>query len=276
MTDNKLKIRRQAFSLTICTVVFTAVYNFTTIYASSLDYVPSFTFYFERFIPFVPLSIIPYMMSGIFFCAVFFCCKSENQLRILTWRMLFVTITAGIFFIAVPLRFSLEKPDVSNDFLNLPFLLLKAVDAPFNQSPSLHIVFAFIFWSVFRELSKWRIPLLITLILVGISTLTTYQHHFIDVLTGAILAHISFILIPDHKKSLKNHNFRTANYCFLSSLIFILATLLLSEYIGVEGFLLFLPAVVLALFGYCYKKNNRLPLLSFTLSKQDISQAKKS
>ncbi|WP_307455754.1 hypothetical protein [Chryseobacterium sp. SORGH_AS_0447] len=58
--------------------------------------------------------------------------------------MLFVTITAGIFFITVPLRFSFTKPEVSQNILGLPFSFLKTFDSPFNQSPSLHIAFAFI------------------------------------------------------------------------------------------------------------------------------------
>jgi len=276
MTEKQLKIRQQAFALTLCTVIFMAVYNLCTWYASSLDHVPSFMFDFERSIPFVPLSIIPYMASGLFFCIVFFSCKNKYQLKILTWRMLFVIITAGIFFITVPLRFSFTKPEVSNSILKLPFSFLKAFDSPFNQSPSLHIAFAFIFWSVFRDLSKWRILLMIWLILLGISTLTTYQHHVIDILTGAILAHVSFIIIPYRKNDLKYRNFRLANHYFLSGWIFISAALLLNQYIGTEGLILFLPALVTIMIGYHYQKNNSILSLLVLISKQNIRQSKKT
>jgi hypothetical protein len=256
MNEKQLKIRQQAFALTVCTIVFIAVYNFSTWYASSLDHVPSFTFDFEKSIPFVPLTIIPYMASGIFFCIVFFLCKNKNQLKILTWRMLFVSITAGIFFITVPLRFSFAKPEVSHVILAIPFSFLKTFDSPFNQSPSLHIAFAFIFWSVFKDLSKWRTFLMIWLILLGISTLTTYQHHVIDILNGAILAHLSFIIIPYRKNDPEYRNFRVANYYFLLAWIFISAALLLNKYIGTEGFILLLPALVTIIIGYRYQKNN--------------------
>jgi len=254
MTEKQLRIRQQAFALSLCTLVFMGVYNFCTWYASSLDFVPSFTFDFEKSIPFVPLSIIPYMASGLFFCLVFFSCKNKNQLKILTWRMLFVTVTAGIFFIAVPLRFSFAKPEVSHHILNLPFSFLKAFDSPFNQSPSLHIAFAFIFWSVFKDLSKWRVFLMIWLILLGISTLTTYQHHFIDILNGAILAHISFIIIPYRKHDPEYRNLRLANYYLLSGWILISAALLLNQYIGREGLMVLLPAILMIGIGYNLQK----------------------
>jgi membrane-associated phospholipid phosphatase len=258
MTEKQLKIGQQVFALTVCTIVFMIVYNLCTWYASSLDNVPSFTFDFEKSIPFIPLSIIPYMASGIFFCMVFFSCKSKQQLKILTWRMLFVTMTAGFFFITVPLKFSFPKPEVPHRILGLPFSFLKTFDSPFNQSPSLHIAFAFIFWSVFKELSKWRIFLLIWLILLGISTLTTYQHHLIDILNGAILAHLSFIIIPYQKNNPEYRNFRMANYYFLSGWLLISAALLLNKFIGTEGLMLLLPALATIAIGYHYQKNKEL------------------
>ncbi|CAD7797314.1 hypothetical protein CHRY9390_00148 [Chryseobacterium aquaeductus] len=276
MTEKKLKIRQQAFALTLCTIVFMTVYNVSTWYASSLDHLPSFTFAFEKNIPFLPLSIIPYMASGFFFCLVFFSCKNKYQLKILTWRMLFVIMTAGIIFITTPLRFSFSKPEVSNDILNLPFLFLKKFDSPFNQSPSLHISFAFIFWSVFRDISKWWFFLMISLILVGISTLTTYQHHVIDILTGSIIAHISFLVIPYRKNNLEYRNFHLANYYFLSGWILIFAGLLIDFYIGSEGFILFLPAVATMVVGYFYQNNIKfLPPFVFTV-KQNIRQFRKN
>jgi hypothetical protein len=97
---------------------------------------------------------------------------------------------------------------------------------------------------------------MIWLILLVISTLTTYQHHVIDILNGAILAHLSFIIIPYRKNDPEYRNFRVANYYFLFGWIFILAALLLNKYRGNEGFILFLPALVTIIIGYRYQKNN--------------------
>lgn len=276
MTEKKLKIRQQAFALTLCTFVFIIVYNLSTWYASSQHNVPSLTFEFERYIPFLPLSIIPYMASGVFFCLVFFLCKDKYQLKILTWRMLFVIMISGIIFVTVPLRFSWTKPEVSDSILKLLFYFLKAADSPFNQSPSLHITFAFIFWSVFRDLSKWRVFFMIWLVLVGISTLTTYQHHLIDILSGAILAHLSFIIIPYRKNNPEYRNVRLANYYFLAGWIFISSALLLNQYTGNEGLILFLPALVAFIVGYQYQKNNNILSLFVLTTKQNIRQSTKN
>lgn len=275
MTEKKLKICQQAFALSLCTIVFMVVYNLSTWYASSLEHLPSFTFDFERAIPFVPLSIIPYMASGVFFCLVFFLSKNKYQLKILTWRMLFVTITAGIIFVIFPLQFSLTKPEVSNSVLKLPFSFLEVFDSPFNQSPSLHITFAFVFWSVFKDLLKWRLFLMIWLILLGISTLTTYQHHVIDILTGAILAHVSFIIIPYRKSDLEYRRFRLANYYFLSGWVLIFAALLLHQFIHTKGLILFLPALVAFVIGYFYQINKSISFLNISVSRQNIRQSKR-
>ncbi|KQR95304.1 hypothetical protein ASG01_05520 [Chryseobacterium sp. Leaf180] len=275
MTEKQLKIRQQAFALSVCTIVFMAVYNFCTWYATSLDRVPSFTFDFEQSIPFVPLSIIPYMAGGLFFCLVFFACKDKLQVKILAWRMLFVIIAAGLFFVIVPLKYSVPKPEVSNDILGLSFSFLNTFDSPFNQSPSLHITFAFIFWSVFREVKKWRILYAVSLILVGVSTLTTFQHHVIDVLSGAILAHLSFIIIPYRKNDPQYRNLRVANYYFLAGWIFISAALLTQKFLGTEGLLLIFPALIILMTGYYYQK--RMEILSpiMLMFKQNIHPFKK-
>lgn len=260
MTDREIQIRQQAYALTLCTIVFMIVYNLCTLYASNLSSVPSFIFDFERSIPFIPWTIIPYMAGRLFFCLVFFCCKSKEQLKTLTLRMLFVICIAGFCFVTVPLRFSFAKPEVPNALLNLPFSFLTQFDSPFNQSPSLHIAFAFVFWSVLKEVDKWRLFFMISLILVGISTLTTYQHHLVDILTGTVLAHLSFTVFPVRKNDSKYINSRIANYYFLAGWIFILGTMLLYRYSGFEAMIFFFPAMITFGVGFYYKKNNSNPL----------------
>lgn len=275
MTDSRKKVKQQAFALTICTVVFLLVYNLAMHHAVSLAAVPSITFDFEKSIPFIPLSIIPYMASGFFFCLVFFSCQSVHQLKILTYRMLFVTVIAGACFVLFPLKFAYEKPDVSGSILSWLFVLLKTVDSPFNQSPSLHIAFAYVFWSVFKDLSKWKTFLMITMILIGISTLTTYQHHLLDIATGSVLAHLSFIIIPYRKNEMPFRNLWLANFYFLSGWILMLATLFIANHFGNSGLILLIPAFIIFVLGYCCQKNYRL-ITRFLPEERRILEPKKN
>ncbi|PRB02020.1 hypothetical protein CQ046_13735 [Chryseobacterium sp. MYb7] len=256
MDEKRLAIQQKLYALTLCAIVFMMVYNFAAWYVSRLANVPSFVFDFEKYIPFISWSIIPYMTSGIFFCLVFFFCQNKEQLKVLTQRILFVTVVAGICFLLFPLKFSLPKPEVDSSILGYSFQFLKVFDAPFNQAPSLHIAYAFIFWSVFRNLKRGRTLVMFWLILLGISTLTTYQHHFIDVITGSILAHLSFIIFPYRKTDFQYRNFQVANLYFLSGWILILAAILAGQFFGKAGLVLLWPSFMILLIGYHYQKNN--------------------
>ncbi|CAI8723414.1 phosphatase PAP2 family protein [Chryseobacterium sp. IT-36CA2] len=256
MDEKRLTIQQKLYALILCAIVFMMVYNFAAWYTSRLTNVPSFVFDFEKYVPFILWSIIPYMTSGIFFCLVFFFCQNKEQLKVLTQRMLFVTVVAGICFLLFPLKFSLPKPEVNSFILGYSFQFLKVFDSPFNQAPSLHIAYAFIFWSVFRNLKRGRTLIMFWLILLGISTLTTYQHHFIDIVTGSILAHLSFIIFPYQKNDFLYRNFHVANLYFLSGWIIILAATLVDRFYGNIGLVLLWSAVMILLIGYHYQKNN--------------------
>lgn len=256
MDEKRLTIPQKIYALLLCAIVFAVVYNGSAWYLSNLTEVPSFVFRFEKYIPFIPWTIIPYMTSGLFFCFVFFLCTYKDQLKVLTQRMLFVTIIAGIGFFLFPLKFSLPKPETENIFFGYSFQFLKTFDSPFNQAPSLHIAYAFIFWSVLRNLKKGRNFLMIWLIFLGISTLTTYQHHSIDIITGSILAHLSFVIFPYRKNDFLYRNFQVANIYFLSGWILILAALLLNEFLGKPWLFLLWPALMNLSIGLQYQRNN--------------------
>ncbi len=256
MDATKITLKKKITVTIICSILFSLVYNFNAWYTSTLDNVPSFVFSFEKYIPFIPWTIIPYLTSGFFFVTVFFFCKNNDQLITLFKRLLFIIIVAGIFYFLFPLKFSLLKPDTNNALLQLLFQFIKNVDSPYNQAPSLHIAFAFIFWTVFRNFKKRRNLFAIWLGFLGLSTLTTYQHHLIDVLTGAILAHISFIIFPRNQNNFQSRNFHIANYYFLGGWIVIIISLLLNESYNSYYIILLWPSLILFLIGYHYQKNN--------------------
>ena len=90
---------------------------------------------------------------------------------------------------------SWEKPAVSglSGFL---FSSLAAFDLPFNQAPSLHIILCVVVGSFYLRKARavWlKAALVAWFALIGLSVLTTYQHHFIDIPTG--LAAGCFVLL---------------------------------------------------------------------------------
>ena len=250
------KMDSKVWALVIFSGAFAVIYKFSLWYAAGLGNVSSFVFSFEKNIPFIPWTIIPYLSSGVFFCVIFFIIRSEERLRVFLKRVLLMTALAGIGFIAMPLQYSYPRPEVSNPIFNSLFWLLDGFDDPYNQSPSLHVAFAFAFWTVFRELkAKWKPIAAVWLILVALSTLTTYQHHLIDVFAGSMLAHFTFIVFPSQQRSFGFRNLHAANFCFFAGWSTVTASFLLAEFYGSEWLNFNIIALIMFAVGYFYQRD---------------------
>src|SRR5262249_2779834 len=127
-----------------------------------------------------------------------FVAGTAREVDTLGRRLLTAQVVAVACFIAFPLRLAFVRPETSG-FSGFLFDRLTAFDKPFNQAPSLHIALLVILWVHYlRPVPRawaWALPGLAGLI--GVSVLTTYQHQFIDVPTGAALGWFSVWLWPD-------------------------------------------------------------------------------
>lgn len=245
-----------AWYLLIFSAVFAVVYKWSLWYASGLHGVSSFVFRLDQHIPFIPWTIIPYLSSGLFFGGVFWLIKSKRELNVFFKRVIFMTLVAGLVFWLLPLKFSFPKPEISNPVYSFLFSFLDGVDDPYNQSPSLHVAFAFAFWTVFRNFSTpWRVLAGFWLILVGVSTLTTFQHHLVDIFTGSILAHISFIVFPLQQRTESFRSLHVANFYFLGAWVTALFALMLAEYYALYWLNLSWLSAVLFIVGYLCQRN---------------------
>ncbi|MDB5893747.1 MAG: hypothetical protein JWQ88_1278 [Rhodoferax sp.] len=142
---------------------------------------------FEADMPFVPWLIVPYMSSGPLFLAAFFLVRSGDDLRVLSQRLLLATVTAAMVFVWWPLRYGMPRPPVAANALAPLFDLLAALDAPYNQLPSLHVAYGLILWLALRRVPRatWaRAALATWLALTSASTLLVHQHRLLDVLAG--------------------------------------------------------------------------------------------
>ncbi len=176
-------------------LLFTAVYGGCSWITAHRSDVGTWYFSWESFIPFVPLMIIPYMSINLFFVCGPFLCRSGNELRVLGRRIAFAILVAGACFLLIPLRFSGVRPQ-PGDWTGAIFRFLYFFDQPYNLFPSLHIAFRTILADFYGKHTKGivRLATHAWFVLIGFSTLLTYQHHFVDIIGGFVLAAICFYL----------------------------------------------------------------------------------
>ena len=178
-------------------VFFAAIYWLTNRVTSVRGDVGAAVFEWERAIPFIDWTIIPYVSVLAFFIASFFLCRSRAELSCHTARLVTVVVVSAVCFVLWPQRFVFERPAVDGA-LGVLFQLLTAVDLPYNRAPSLHISVLVILGALFaRHTQGWmRCVVYAWFALIGVSVLTTYQHHIIDVPAGLIAGWFCVWLFP--------------------------------------------------------------------------------
>ncbi|QED91586.1 phosphatase PAP2/dual specificity phosphatase family protein [Eikenella exigua] len=191
----KPTLKTSLFKLVLVGVLFYTSYGLSNHYAASLAYVPEIAFAWEHGIPFWAWTIVPYWSLNLVYAVTFFLCRDASEQNRYVARLVAAQIVATTCFMLFPLHFSWPKPPT--DGLS-GWLLdsLVAFDLPYNQAPSLHIALAVIVGAFYSRFPKIRLLLLLWQSLIALSVLTTYQHHFIDVPTGALLGWLVLWAIP--------------------------------------------------------------------------------
>ncbi|WP_454733176.1 MULTISPECIES: phosphatase PAP2/dual specificity phosphatase family protein [Cupriavidus] len=177
--------------------LFFSSYGLANWLASQRAAVPYFHFAWERHIPFVPWSIVPYWSIDLLYGLSFFLWRTRAALLTHAKRLLAAQLISVACFIAFPLRFAFERP-AADGLPGQLFTLLGGFDKPFNQAPSLHISLLVILWVAYAMHARgaWRWLLHGWFALIGVSVLTTYQHHAIDVPTGWLVGWLCVFLFP--------------------------------------------------------------------------------
>ena len=194
----KPTLKTSLLKLALVGILFYASYTLSNYYAASLAYVPEIAFAWERGIPFWEWTILPYWSLNLMYAAAFFLCRNSREQNRYVARLVSAQIVATTCFMLFPLHFGWPKPH-TDGLWGVMFDSLVAFDLPYNQSPSLHIALSIIvgafYWTRFPKI---RLPILLWQSLIALSVLTTYQHHFIDVPTGALLGWLVLWAIPQH------------------------------------------------------------------------------
>ena len=210
-------------------IIFFLLYGVANHYAGLTAPHPSLNFDWEDKIPFIPEFIVPYMSSDIMFICAFLLPYTRLELRVLAARVLFMIIVAIVLFSLFPFQFAFEKPASTESFSFL-FGVLQA-DLPYNQAPSLHISFAIVLWySMRNHLSIWWLKIFVAMWiwLIVLSTLFVFQHHILDLPTGAALGFFTLYFINAEKDSILTRSFTTPRslkmglYYLIASAVFLI------------------------------------------------------
>jgi hypothetical protein len=166
---------------------FFATYGLATWATAQRTGVPSIVFDWERSIPFWPWTIVPYWIIDALYAASLFACSTRAS----STPREAPADGAGRRDRGVPRRaaaFSFVPPPVDG-VAGAMFGMLRSFDQPFNQLPSLHLALAVILAALFTRKATGiaRIAVVAGFVVIGLSVLTTWQHHFIDVPTGVLL-----------------------------------------------------------------------------------------
>ncbi|MFL6500113.1 MAG: dual specificity protein phosphatase family protein [Candidatus Udaeobacter sp.] len=194
--------RLKAFTVSAeLSVLFLVVYSGCNWITGQRSHVGSFYFQWEHAIPFVPFMILPYMSIDLFFIGAPFLCRTREELRIFSRRVIAAILIAGVCFLLFPLRFAFPRPHVSG-LLGAIFDWFRGVDLPFNLLPSLHAALLLLLLDVYGRNLRGVLWLAVMswFLLIALSPLLTYQHHVIDIIGGFVLAGYCFYFFrePSH------------------------------------------------------------------------------
>lgn len=195
-------VRTAALWLLFLAPFFYLTYGMANWLASLQADVPNLAFGWEKHIPFIAWTIIPYWSINAFYALSLFVNDTPEEVGRLARRYLTAQIVAVACFIAFPLQAIFVRPE-THGLPGVMFDVLGGFDKPFNQAPSLHIALLVIIWD------HWRIRLKgfirgvwhIWSVLIGLSVMTTWQHHVIDIPTGMLLGLFALWLFPADKTS---------------------------------------------------------------------------
>jgi membrane-associated phospholipid phosphatase len=178
----------QALACAATSTAFLGIYAVANHLTARRSDVGSAVFDWEKATPFIAWTIVPYLSICGFFLLSFFTGRDRAALRRHVVRLFAVLLVSVGCYALFPLRFTLVRPPVEGLF-GLLFDALAAFDLPYNRAPSLHIAVLVVlgarFFPFLGRAQRWTLAG--WFLLIGLSVLTTYQHHLVDVAAGLVL-----------------------------------------------------------------------------------------
>jgi protein-tyrosine phosphatase len=195
-----------------------------------------------------------------------FLCSDREELRAFRRRMMLAILVAGVCFAVVPLRFAFPRPSAT-DWTAPIFNFLHGFDRPYNLFPSLHIAIRTFLADTYGRHSRGVLKAVFHtwFVLIGLSTVFTYQHHVVDVAGGFVLALVCFYLIPERASAQPATTNARVGAMYAGGAALLVAA---AVWLRPAGFVLAWPAVSLTIVAGAYfglyggitrKRDGRLP-----------------
>lgn len=160
----------------------------------------------DEAIPFIGASMIFYTSLYAYYPAAAILARGDErrmkEMIMLYQSMFLVSFVVFLLFIIAPVHIDLRGDIPDNHAWSWAYQgFMHQTDAPWNAWPSLHVLQSLLIVLAIQRWfadSKWIKPLWIAWGLLVISTMTTKQHYFFDVITGLLAGYLTwkYVALP--------------------------------------------------------------------------------
>jgi membrane-associated phospholipid phosphatase len=149
----------------------------------------------DRAVYLQPAWELVYSSLGVFVLLPLLVVRQQQLFRRALKAYLMVLIVAYVGFLAYPTVGPRPAKVIGEDFFAWWLRLNYSLDWRYNCFPSLHVAHAFVSaLTSYRVHNRVGFAALCWASLVGISTLYTKQHYAVDVIAGALIAYVAYVL----------------------------------------------------------------------------------
>jgi membrane-associated phospholipid phosphatase len=159
-------------------------------------------FGWELQLPFVPEAVLLYLSMYLLLAGAPFILRQRSEFLALALTLNALILAAGISFLIFPAELAFPPPRHLGLFPGL-FHFADQLNLTYNLLPSLHVALSGCCVAVYARRVAWpgKLALWSWALAIAISTLLTYQHHVLDVVSGGALAWIGARCVPQQLAS---------------------------------------------------------------------------
>lgn len=151
---------------------------------------------FDQAVPFLPWTFLIYTSDYVLISLTILLISDRRSFNSFGRMMFLALVICGTFFILFPTTYPRPVyPSVDNLFIQLAMDLVYVADSPNNCFPSMHVALTTISaWSLRKHSSRLFIGIVVWTVAVIVSTMTTKQHYFVDIVGGLSVVFLVVII----------------------------------------------------------------------------------